>query len=81
VSAGRESSQFALLAQRRFAPFFVVQFLGAFNNNVFKNALIVLVTGLLWPAMVIHAVTDLVAGDFAVRAFSLRPREPLPHAA
>ena len=39
----RESSQFRLLLERRFAPFFGVQFLGAFNDNVFKNALIILV--------------------------------------
>ena len=35
-------NQFALLAQRRFGPFFLTQFLGAFNDNVFKNALIVM---------------------------------------
>jgi len=38
------SSQFGLLKQRRFAPFFATQTLGAFNDNVFKNALGVLVT-------------------------------------
>ena len=38
------SSQFALLGQRRFAPFFWVQFLGAGNDNVFKFAFTVLVT-------------------------------------
>ena len=37
-------SQFNLLRQRRFAPFFVTQFLGAFNDNVFKNALMFLLT-------------------------------------
>lgn len=31
-----------LLKTRRFGPFFVTQFLGAFNDNVFKNALIIL---------------------------------------
>lgn len=35
-------NQFALLGQRRFAPYFVTQFLGAFNDNVFKNALLLL---------------------------------------
>lgn len=35
--------QFGLLRQRRFAPFFFTQFLGAFNDNVFKNALLLLV--------------------------------------
>lgn len=36
------SSQFRLLAERRFGPFFGVQFLGAFNDNVFKQALCIL---------------------------------------
>ena len=38
------SSQFALLRQRRFAPFFWTQFLGAGNDNVFKFAFTVMVT-------------------------------------
>ncbi|HEY5972349.1 MAG TPA: MFS transporter [Pseudoxanthomonas sp.] len=33
-------SQFALLKQRRFAPFFAVQALGAFNDNVYQQAVI-----------------------------------------
>jgi 1-acyl-sn-glycerol-3-phosphate acyltransferase len=33
-----------LLRERRFAPFFWAQFLGAFNDNVFRNSLIVLAT-------------------------------------
>ncbi len=39
-----QSSQFALLRQKRFAPFFVTQFLGAFNDNIFRNGLVILVT-------------------------------------
>ncbi len=39
-----ESNQFSLLGQRRFAPFFATQFLGALNDNVFRNGLIILVT-------------------------------------
>ena len=39
-----ESSQFALLKQRRFVPFFITQALGAFNDNVFKNSLMLLLT-------------------------------------
>lgn len=35
---------FTLLTQRRFAPLFMTQFLGAFVDNVFRNALIILVT-------------------------------------
>ena len=37
-----QESQFSLLKQRRFAPFFWVQFLGAFNDNVYKNALVIM---------------------------------------
>ena len=33
--------QFSLLGTRRFAPFFFTQFLGAFNDNFFKNVLII----------------------------------------
>jgi len=33
-------SQFALLTQRRFLPYFVVQALGAFNDNVYRQAII-----------------------------------------
>lgn len=37
------SHQFQLLGQKRFGPFFLTQFLGAFNDNVFKQALITLI--------------------------------------
>lgn len=37
------AGQFELLTQRRFLPFFITQFLGALNDNVFKNALIILI--------------------------------------
>jgi 1-acyl-sn-glycerol-3-phosphate acyltransferase len=36
-------TQFGLLGERRFAPFFVTQFLGVLNDNVYKNALVILV--------------------------------------
>lgn len=38
------SNQFQLLTERRFAPFFATQFLGAFNDNVFRNGLIIVIT-------------------------------------
>lgn len=38
-----EKSQFGLLTVRRFAPFFWTQFLGAFNDNVFKNTLVLFI--------------------------------------
>jgi 1-acyl-sn-glycerol-3-phosphate acyltransferase len=37
-------SQFALLRERRFLPFFSTQALGAFNDNVYKNVLVILAT-------------------------------------
>jgi 1-acyl-sn-glycerol-3-phosphate acyltransferase len=38
------ASQFRLLQQRRFLPFFTAQALGAFNDNVYKNVLVILAT-------------------------------------
>ncbi len=56
--AHRSNNQYALLAQRRFAPFFWTQFLGAGNDNVFKFSLTILVTyhaaqWSAWPAAVL----------------------------
>ncbi len=39
----KKKNQFSLLFERRFGPFFVTQALGAFNDNVFKNALVILI--------------------------------------
>ena len=39
-----QTSQFDLLKQRRFAPLFWVQFLGAANDNIFKYAFTLLAT-------------------------------------
>jgi 1-acyl-sn-glycerol-3-phosphate acyltransferase len=61
-----QSSQFSLLKERRFAPFFWTQFLGAFNDNVFKTAFLVVLTfdaiswGITDPAM----LTALIPGLF-----------------
>jgi len=38
-----DQSQFQLLKERRFLPFFLTQFFGAFNDNVFKNALVIMI--------------------------------------
>src|ERR1700675_719420 len=37
-----QHNQFGLLHERRFLPFFCTQFLGAFNDNVYKNALVIM---------------------------------------
>jgi 1-acyl-sn-glycerol-3-phosphate acyltransferase len=44
LSHAPHPNQFALLGQRRFAPFFWTQFLGAGNDNLFKFAFTVMVT-------------------------------------
>ena len=33
-----------LLKSRRFLPLFITQFFGAFNDNIFKNALVIFIT-------------------------------------
>ncbi|WP_300450448.1 MFS transporter [Accumulibacter sp.] len=65
------SSQFGLLQTRRFAPFFGTQFLGAFNDNLFKNALIVLLTfqAAKWTAIPPEVLTNLAAGIFILPFF------------
>lgn len=37
-----DQSQFHLLTEQRFGPFFVTQFLGAFNDNFYKNSMMIL---------------------------------------
>jgi acyl-[acyl-carrier-protein]-phospholipid O-acyltransferase/long-chain-fatty-acid--[acyl-carrier-protein] ligase len=37
------NSQFLLMKERRFLPLFITQFFGAFHDNLFKNALVVLI--------------------------------------
>lgn len=65
------SSQFALLKTRRFAPFFGTQFLGAFNDNVFKNSLVVLLTfqAASWTTMPAGVLANVAAGIFILPFF------------
>jgi MFS family permease len=64
-------SQFALFARRRFAPLFVTQFLGAFNDNVFKNALVVLLAfnAAAWTTLSSDVLANLAAGIFILPFF------------
>lgn len=39
-----KQKQYTLFRTQRFFPLFLTQFLGAFNDNVFKNALVILIT-------------------------------------
>lgn len=61
-----QHSQFSLLTQRRFAPFFWTQFLGAFNDNVFKIALITILTydAIHWTNLDVGMLNQLIPGLF-----------------
>jgi 1-acyl-sn-glycerol-3-phosphate acyltransferase len=61
-----QSSQFSLLTQRRFGPFFWTQFLGAFNDNVFKTALLTILTyeALSWTTLDPGFLNNLIPGLF-----------------
>ena len=61
-----QKSQFALLTERRFGPFFWTQFLGAFNDNVFKTALLTILTydALSWTQMDPVLLNNLIPGLF-----------------
>ena len=65
------SSQGHLLKSRRFLPLFVTQFLGAFNDNVLKNALIVLLTfqAAAWTKIAPELLANLAAGIFILPFF------------
>ena len=65
------SSQFALLGQRRFAPFFATQFLGALNDNIFRNGLVILITfqGVLVAGMDHTQLANVAAGLFILPFF------------
>jgi 1-acyl-sn-glycerol-3-phosphate acyltransferase len=65
------SNQFSLLRQRRFAPFFWVQFLGAGNDNLFKFAFTVLLTYQLHVEWLPPAKAGLVIGALFILPFVL----------
>ncbi|MBK1872561.1 MFS transporter [Marinobacter sp. 1-3A] len=65
------SSQFRLLGQRRFLPFYLTQFSGAFNDNLYKSALLLLIayktTGLM--GLSVNTVINLAAFLFILPFF------------
>jgi 1-acyl-sn-glycerol-3-phosphate acyltransferase len=64
-------NQFALLRQRRFAPFFWTQFSGAANDNLFKFAFTVMVTYQLSVSWLPPALAGLVIGALFILPFLL----------
>ncbi|MCP5169456.1 MAG: MFS transporter [Hahellaceae bacterium] len=66
-----QHSQFQLLRTRRFLPFFVTQFLGAFNDNIYKNCLMLLIAFSAPDALGLptNLVMNLAAGLFILPFF------------
>ncbi len=56
-----------LISSRRFAPLLITQFLGAFNDNLFKNALLTMVA--LQMAELSHILSNVIAGVFILPFF------------
>ena len=65
------ANQFALLGQRRFAPFFWTQFAGAANDNLFKFAFTVMVTYQLQLSWMPPAMAGLAIGALFILPFLL----------
>ncbi|PHM17581.1 MAG: MFS transporter [Sulfuricurvum sp. PD_MW2] len=65
------SSPFYLLRTRRFAPLFGTQFLGAFNDNLFKNTLAVLLTfqASTWTSLSPALLAPLIGAVFILPFF------------
>ena len=71
MSHPEHPNQFALLTQRRFAPFFWTQFLGAGNDNLFKFAFTVMVTYQVQVSWLPPAMAGLVIGALFIFPFLL----------
>ena len=71
MSSEKERGQFALLSQKRFAPFFLTQFLGAANDNLLKFAFTVLVTYQLQVSWLPAKLAGLVIGALFILPFVL----------
>ncbi|NRA60171.1 MAG: MFS transporter [Psychrobium sp.] len=69
-----EQSQFNLFKQRRFLPYFVTQALGAFNDNLFKNTLLLFVAVFALKDQQQSALlTNIAAGLFILPFFLFSP--------
>src|SRR6218665_3181747 len=66
-----DPNQFALLQQRRFAPFFWTPFLGGANDNLFKFAFMVMVTYQCSVSLLPPAMAGLVIGALFILPFLL----------
>ncbi|MFT6188826.1 MAG: 1-acyl-sn-glycerol-3-phosphate acyltransferase [Oleispira sp.] len=69
-----QQGQFSLLTKRRFLPYFLTQALGAFNDNLYKNALLLLIAfGGISAQSDSALLTNLAAGLFILPFFLFSP--------
>jgi MFS family permease len=61
----------SLLRKRRFLPLFATQFLGAFNDNLYKSAMVILVTYAVFNDPTKEATFNAVAGGLFILPFFL----------
>ncbi|MCP4955438.1 MFS transporter [Photobacterium aquimaris] len=67
-------SQFSLLKQQRFLPFFVTQALGAFNDNLYKNfILLIVVFSSVYSQTDSNVLVNIAAALFIIPFFLLSP--------
>ncbi len=65
-------SQFSLLATRRFMPMFCTQFLGAFNDNIYKNSLVIFIAFTLADQATINSsILVIMAGGLFILPYFL----------
>ncbi len=64
-----ETKQFSLLFRRRFGPYFLTQFLGATNDNLYRNALLILVAFQIAQTSNSSDLTNLAMGLFVLPFF------------
>ncbi|MEA1014653.1 MFS transporter [Sphingomonas sp. LY54] len=60
-----------LLGKRRFLPLFATQFLGAFNDNLFKTAMVIFVTYYVYSDPTKEATFNAIAGGIFILPFFL----------
>lgn len=60
-----------LMRRRRFLPLFVTQFLGAFNDNLFKTAMVILVTYSIYSDETKEATFNAISGGVFILPFFL----------
>ena len=60
-----------LMRTRRFLPLFATQFLGAFNDNLYKSAMVIMVTYAIYSDETKEATFNAIAGGLFILPFFL----------